>query len=103
VHRLRVQLALTGEQLQAWPFAGPIGIREYDARSGRTDIHLFEQWCHLATVHDDEELAQALQTRQALAFDVDTYRLLLKRLSGKGDRNLLVLKRQTDNSPGSKK
>ncbi len=87
-----------------WPHtAGPIGIREYDARSGRTDIHVFEQWCHLATVHDEEELAQALQTRQALAFDVDTYRLLLKRLSGKGDRNLLVLKRQTDNSPGSKK
>jgi hypothetical protein len=44
-------------------------------------------------VHDDEELHAALQTRQALAFDVDTYRLLLKRLSGKGDRNLLVLTR----------
>jgi hypothetical protein len=44
-----------------------------------------------------------LQTRQALAFDVDTYRLLLKRLAGKGDRNLLVLKRQTDDSPSSKK
>ena len=99
VHRLRLQLALHGEQLQAWPFAGPIGIREYDARSGRTDIHVFEQWCHLATAHDDEELQAALQTRQALAFDVDTYRLLLKRLSGKGDRNVLVLKRQTDTSP----
>ena len=99
VHRLRLQLALHGEQLQAWPFAGPIGIREFDMRSGRTDIHVFEQWCHLATVHDDEELQAALQTRQALAFDVDTYRLLLKRLSGKGDRNVLVLKRQTDTSP----
>jgi DNA polymerase-3 subunit epsilon len=99
VHRLRLQLALTGEQLQAWPFAGPIGIREYDARSGRTDIHLFEQWCHLATAHDEEELQAALQTRQALAFDVDTYRLLLKRLSGAGGRNVLVLRRQTDESP----
>jgi DNA polymerase-3 subunit epsilon len=99
LHRLRLQLALTGEQLQAWPFAGPIGIREFDARSGRTDIHVFEQWCHLSTAHDDEELQAALQTRQALAFDVDTYRLLLKRLAGKGDRNLLVLKRQTDESP----
>jgi hypothetical protein len=29
---------------------------------------------------------------------MDTYRLLLKRLSGKGDRNVLVLKRQTDKS-----
>jgi hypothetical protein len=41
----------------------------------------------------------ALQTRQALAFNVDTYRLLRKPLSGKGDRNLLVFKRQTDKSP----
>jgi DNA polymerase-3 subunit epsilon len=93
VHWLRLQLALRGEQLQAWPFAGPVGIREFDARSGRTDIHVFDQWCHLATVHDEDALAEALRTRQPLAFNIDTYRLLLKRLSGTGRRDLLPLAR----------
>ena len=62
-----------------------MGLREHDARSGRTDVHIFDQWCHLATVHDDEALDSMVQTRSddaPLAFDLDTYRLLLKRLSG---------------------
>jgi DNA polymerase-3 subunit epsilon len=98
VHWLRLQLALRGEQLQAWPFTGPVGIREFDARSGRTDIHVFDQWCHLATVHDEDALAEALRTRQPLAFDIDTYRLLLKRLSGAGRRDVLQLARPPEAS-----
>ncbi len=59
--------------------------------SGRTDIHVFDQWCHLVTVHDEAELHDALHARDKLAFDLDTYRLLLKRLtaSGKVDRELI--------------
>ena len=62
-----------------------MGLREHDARSGRTDLHVFDQWCHLATVHDDDALQSVVQARSddaPLAFDLDTYRLLLKRLSG---------------------
>jgi DNA polymerase-3 subunit epsilon len=79
-HYLRLQLALAAQRLQAWPFAGRVGVREHDPATDRTDLHVFEHWCHLATVQDEAELAQALQTRTALAFDLDTYRLLLKRL-----------------------
>ncbi len=79
-HYLRLQVALAAQRLQAWPFRGKVGIREHDARTDRTDIHVFEHWCHLATVHDEAELEQALQGRSALAFDLDTYRVLLKRL-----------------------
>ena len=82
LHYLRLQLALTGQKLQVWPHPGLVGLREHNAKSGRTDIHVFDQWCHLATVHDEAELAQALDSRQALAFDLDTYRLLLKHLAG---------------------
>ncbi|WP_210546232.1 exonuclease domain-containing protein [Rhodoferax sp. PAMC 29310] len=85
VHWLRLKLALAQQQLQVWPHPGKIGLREYNARTGRTDIHLFDQWCHLATVHDEGDLEDALtSSAPALAFDLDTYRLLLKHLSGSG-------------------
>lgn len=94
-HHLRLQMALVGHKLQVWPFSGKVGLREHNARSGRTDIHLFDQWCHLATVHSDDELQDALQSRQSpLAFDLDTYRLAMKHLlpSGKARAELLEFK-----------
>ena len=84
LHYLRVQLALSAQKLQVWPHAGKVGLREHNPKTGRTDIHLFDQWCHLATVQDEAELADALTSRRALAFDLDTYRLLLKHLMGPG-------------------
>jgi DNA polymerase-3 subunit epsilon len=80
-HHLRLQMALISHKLQVWPFAGKVGLREHNARTGRTDIHLFDQWCHLATVHSEVELQDALQSRHSLlAFDLDTYRLACKHL-----------------------
>jgi DNA polymerase-3 subunit epsilon len=80
LHHLRLQLALAEHRLQVWPHAGPVGLREHHAESCRSDIHIFDQWCHLATVHDEAELDAALQSRQTLAFDLDSYRLLFKHL-----------------------
>lgn len=80
LHYLRLQLALDQQKLRLWPYAGKIGLREHNSQTGRTDIHLFDQWCHLATVHDEAELEQALSSSATLAFDLDTYRLLVKRL-----------------------
>ena len=78
LHHLRLSMALAQHKLHGWPHPGNIGLREHNTQTGRTDIHLFDQWCHLATVHDEAELAEALTGRSALAFDLDTYRLLLK-------------------------
>ena len=83
-HRLRVECALAGQRMQVWPHAGRVGLREHDPVSGRTDIHLFDQWCHLATVQDEAQLQDALESRDTLAFDLDTYRMMLKRLSASG-------------------
>jgi DNA polymerase-3 subunit epsilon len=80
LHRVRLQMALAQQRLQAWPHPGRVAIREYQAHSGRTDFHVFEHWCHIATVNDAAELHELSQTRRALAFDLDTYRLLQKRL-----------------------
>ena len=94
-HHLRLQMALVSHKLQVWPFAGKVGLREHNARTGRTDIHLFDQWCHLATVHSDDELQDALQSSSSpLAFDLDSYRLALKHVLpyGKGGAELLEFK-----------
>jgi DNA polymerase-3 subunit epsilon len=82
LHHLRLQLALAEHALQAWPYSGKIGLREHNHQSGRTDIHVFHQWRHLATAHDDAELAEALcNVDRFMAFDLDTYRLLIKQLA----------------------
>jgi DNA polymerase III subunit epsilon len=81
LHRLRLQLALAAQQLHVWPHPGPIALREHCPATERTDIHLFDQWCHLATVHNDDDLQDALHVRQKLAFDLDTYRLLTKHMN----------------------
>lgn len=80
LHYLRLKLALAQQRLHVWPHPGKIGLREHNPQSGRTDIHLFDRWCHLATVHDDAELEEALTSSGAVAFDLDTYRLTVKHL-----------------------
>jgi len=57
-----------------------VGVREHDAAGALTDIHVFDHWCHLATVQDDAELQEVLGSPQALHFDIDIYGLLRKRL-----------------------
>jgi len=91
-HHLRLQIALGADKLRQWPFAGPVGLREHNPHTGQADMHVFDQWCHLATVRSDEELAEALQTRaEVLAFDLDSYRLALKYLLPPGKSGITVV------------
>ncbi len=77
-HHLRLQMALAGSQLHAWPFAGPVGLREFNAELELTEVHVFDRWCHLGTARNTAELQELTHaSRQALAFDLDTYRLAL--------------------------
>lgn len=80
-HHLRLKTALACGQLQAWPFSGAVGLRETDAPSGRSQVHVFDQWCHLGSADSDAALSSLLQhPQQTLAFDLDSYRLALKYL-----------------------
>ena len=81
LHHLRLKLALKQQQLRVWPHAGKIGLREYNAQTGRSEMHVFDQWCHLATVQNEAELDDIISANTSLAFDLDTYRLLLKHLA----------------------
>ncbi len=83
-YNLRVQIAFHSLRLKTWPWKGPVGIVEQDARSGRTDILVVYNWMHVATVHDEEELQDLSLRGQAVTFDLDSYKLLIGALM---DRN----------------
>ncbi len=87
---VHLEIPVVPHRLQAWPHPAPVAVREFDARTERTDIHIFDQWCHVATVHDEADLEDALQSRQRLAFDLDTYRLLVQRLGAPLGRDAAV-------------
>jgi DNA polymerase III subunit epsilon len=80
-HYLRVQQALISLKLQSWRFKGRIAIKEHDAETQKTELHVFDQWRHLDTLKSEEEMLAFSPPRQLLAFDVDTYHLLAKYLA----------------------
>lgn len=90
MHHLRLQQALAAHRLKSWPYASKIGIREHNAESGKTEIHVFEQWCHLGTVDNEHDMENLLNSKTVFAFDHDTYKLLLKALRSK-ETNIIVL------------
>ena len=78
-HQFRLLRALCPLRNRAWPYAGRIGIREIAKDRGRAEIHLFQNWCYLGTAHNEAELDQLnLFKDNALMFDLDTYRILLR-------------------------
>jgi DNA polymerase III subunit epsilon len=81
IHHLRLLQALSAHKLKAWPYQSKIGIREYCEISGKTEIHVFDQWCHLSTVKNENDFDEAVNGKTIFAFDHDTYKLLLKALS----------------------
>lgn len=80
IHYLRLKQALVSTRLQSWPYEGKIGIKEVDKLSGKTQIQIFEQWCHIATVEDEVQMDEAIQSRFQFSFNLDTYKLLTKTL-----------------------
>jgi len=80
LHHLRLKLALSSFKLKGWPYGGRIGVREFNPNSQRTEIHVFEHWCHLDTVYSEAELNETMSAKYELDFDLDRYRLIIKAL-----------------------
>lgn len=91
-HDMRLRVALGSMRLKAWPFGGRIAVRESDAFNDRHDFHVFENWCHLGTVHDEAALIEAADTRFDPVFDIDTYKILARYFeSGTGGAHIIRL------------
>ena len=80
LHYLRLKLALMPLRLKPWPYPGKIGVREHNATTRCVELHIFQDWCHLTTVTDENELQDFLASRFSPDFDLDAYKLLLRHL-----------------------
>jgi DNA polymerase-3 subunit epsilon len=101
LHYLRLKQALIPLKIQSWPYPGRIGIREYNASSGRSEVHVFDYWCHLGTVDNEADLNDVIRARSSVKFDLDAYRLLLKNLGKQAGVSLGVSFRAGQVSPNT--
>jgi DNA polymerase-3 subunit epsilon len=72
-HLLRVQAAIRPLRVDAWPYAGSIGIRE------RGDLHVIDGWQFLGTARSEAEAHELADTRGA-GFDKRIYEILRREL-----------------------
>jgi DNA polymerase-3 subunit epsilon len=77
-HDRRLVDVLAPLMIPRWPASGPALVREH-APAGRTDVHLFRDWCWLGTARDDGELASLIEAPQAPTFDFEVAKLLVRR------------------------
>lgn len=85
-HLLRLLTGIAPAKIQAWPYRGPIAIRE-----GRR-VHVFDRWEHLGTVRAGADIPALLQQRRG-RFDPEVYAVLkraLPKLAAKAVRNIPV-------------
>lgn len=96
-HHIRLMQALGKLKLKAWPYPGRIGIREQNPDGG-TDIHVLENWCHLGTIRERDLQGDLFDSSKLEgAFDLDTYRILVRYLLTK-HRSLDIIHFHEDDS-----
>jgi DNA polymerase-3 subunit epsilon len=79
-YNLRMQIAFHGLRLKTWPWKGPVAIVERNPQRERLDILIVYNWMHVATLHDYQELQDLSLNSQAVNFDLDSYKLIVKAL-----------------------
>lgn len=88
-HDARLVAALSGKGVKPWPWPGPVCVPEHDPATGRSEFHLLDRWCYLATERSDADLADALDGA-AYGFDIDIYRLLVRWFDAHAHRQSVV-------------
>jgi DNA polymerase-3 subunit epsilon len=92
-HNLRLLDALSEHRFPAWPWDGPITIKETHADHGWERLYLVNRWCHLGTAANEDELWSLLESKfvDEVEFDPDVYKVLRKYLSQAKKTNIRVL------------
>ena len=79
-HQSRLEAALHSLKVKTWPYAGAVGLIEYGT-DGQQDTHVVHNWCYLGTARSESEIRHLLnQAPVRPAFDVDTYKILVRAL-----------------------
>lgn len=98
-YNLRTQIAFHGLRLKTWPWKGPVGVVEHNVRTGRTDILVVYNWMHVATLRGMDEIDGLSLRDQAVNFDLDSYKLVVKALMGQDGRSLKVIELDAVGAP----
>lgn len=98
-YNLRTQIAFHGLRLKTWPWKGAVGVVEHNARTGRTDILVVYNWMHVATLRGMDEIDGLSLRGQAVNFDLDSYKLVVKALMGQDGRSLKVIELDAVGAP----
>jgi len=72
-HLVKCFVALRPLRVSPWPYRGPVVVRE------RRDLHVFDEWRHLATVKTESEARETVNVRPG-EFDKTVYACLAHRL-----------------------
>jgi DNA polymerase-3 subunit epsilon len=92
LHDARLQMTLASLKLKAWPFEGPVGIREPAPDARGMQVHVLDRWCHLGTARDESEIDELLRHAQPDAFDADSYRIIGRALKDVQLRDVVLLR-----------
>jgi DNA polymerase-3 subunit epsilon len=93
LHDARLRLALASLRLRAWPFEGPVGIRERAVDGAGTLLHVVDRWQHIGTAQDEGEVAELLRASSGRSFDPDSYRIVARCLERLPRRDLVMFGR----------
>lgn len=81
LHHARLMAALAGLKLTTWPYPGPVALIEGTPGNTRQQAHVVHNWCYLGSADAEEDVWTLLEQSPARpAFDVDTYKILLRAL-----------------------
>ena len=84
-HRARLEAALASLHVKTWPYTGAVGLIE--TLGERTDVHVVSNWCYLGTARTEAQVWSLLGDAPSRpAFDLDTYKILSKALTGTGSK-----------------
>ena len=84
LHNLQLKTALELFQVQMWPYAGPVAIKE----AGH--MHVIDRWRYLGTAINEEELYELADSGEG-EFDLDIYKILKKALAGSFKNQVIPL------------
>jgi DNA polymerase-3 subunit epsilon len=83
---MKIFLAMKPLRIAAWPYAGPIGVRE------RHDVHVFDNWRYLGSGRNESEVAATLSNRPS-PFNRGLFTLLTRRLARLRPSQVICLQR----------
>ena len=94
MHNARLAAALAEFAFPAWPFDGPIAVRETHPDHGWQRAHVFHRWRYYGSAKTEVEMHELAEIRSEVEFDADIFRLILKRLA-QGGEGIVRLKSAT--------